>query len=490
MQKVLLLILDGWGYSKKKEGNAIELAKTPFLDRLWTNNPHTLLDAAGTAVGLPPGYMGNSEVGHLTIGAGRILDTDLQKINKAIKNGSFYKNKALLTAVNHVKINKKKLHLMGLLSDAGVHSHLDHLFALLELAKKKNVKEVYVHAFLDGRDTAPKAAAKYIQQLQRKMKQLGVGTLATMMGRFYAMDRDNRWNREHQAYDCMVNRHGRIRDDALKAIKEAYAQGETDEFIKPTILLKRCVVDKDDAIIFFNFRSDRARELTRAFVQGRFNMFKRKKILGLKFVTLTQYDDDVNVPVAFPPVFLKNTLGETISQAGLRQLRIAETEKWAHVTYFFNGLSGRICSREQRIHLQSRLVTTYDKTPLMKVRQITDALLKNKNKFDFFVVNFANGDMVGHTGNIKAAVKAAEAVDQAVGKIIKHFPGIIFITADHGNCEEMLDQWQTTHTINRVPLIVVNKELKLKSGGLSNVAPTILKVMKIKKPKEMEKSLF
>jgi len=490
MQKALLLVLDGWGIRKSKKRNAIAHAKTPVMDKLWKTASHTELKASGPAVGLPKGYMGNSEVGHLTIGTGRIIDTDLLRINRSIKDGSFFRNKVLLKCIDHAKKKKQKLHFMGLLSDSGVHAHINHLFALLELAKKRGVKEVYVHAFLDGRDTAPRAAKKYILMLQKKMKQLGVGEIATMIGRFYAMDRDNRWNREHKAYDCIVNCKGRKRDDPIKALDDAYFWGESDEFFKPTIFSKKCIVDEDDSVVFFNFRSDRARELTRAFVAGKFIKFKRKKIMGLKFVSLTQYEHALKVPVAFPPEFPKNPLGEVISKAGFKQLRLAETEKWAHVTYFFNGLSEKIFPGEDRIHVFSRKVTTYDKTPKMKVTQITSLLLKNINKYNFFVVNFSNADMVGHTGNFKAAVKAVEAVDKSVGKILKKFPGVVFITADHGNCEDMGDGCETCHSVNKVPLIVVGKKLKLKSGGLSNVAPTILKVLGLKKPKEMSKALF
>lgn len=500
MQKVLLLILDGFGIRKEKNKNAVKTAKTPILNHLLKNHPNSCLKASGAAVGLPKGYMGNSEVGHLTIGAGRVVEGDLAKINKAIKNGSFYHNKALLEAVKHVKKNKTKLHLMGLLSDAGVHSHIGHLFALLELAKKNNVEEVYVHAFLDGRDTEPKSAERYLKQLQKKMKLLNIGELATMIGRFYALDRDNRWNRVHKAYDCMVNGVGRKDNsagekneiNALKALKKAYQRGETDEFVTPTIMTGKGLVKKRDAIIFFNFRPDRARELTKAFVLGRFKSFKRKKIIGLKFVSLTQYEKSVKIPVAFPPVFPENTLGEVISRNRLKQLRIAETEKWAHVTYFFNGLCERIFPNESRFHIKSaRNVKTYDKIPAMKVNEITNALLRNTQKYDFFAVNFANGDMVGHTGNFKAAVRAVECVDKAVGKIITKFPGIIFITADHGNCEDMSTGHETSHTTNDVPFIVVNTKRKLKNGSLRDVAPTILQVLGLKKPKEMTgESLF
>ncbi len=491
MPKALLLILDGWGCRDQKERNAIKLAKIPILDTLWKRWPHTTLNASGQAVGLPFGFIGNSEVGHLTLGAGRIMKSDLIRINKAIKNKSFFQNKALLEAVHHCKRHKRALHLMGLLSDAGVHSHIDHVFALLRLAKIYGLSEVYIHIFLDGRDTSPKSAQKYIEKLLRETKRLGVGTIATMMGRYYAMDRDNRWNREHKAYDCMVNCVGRKINDPLKALEFAYAQGETDEFVKPTIVTNKCVVKEHDSVIFFNFRSDRARELTRAFVLGKFNQFTRKKIIDLKFVSLTQYDSLLQIPVAFPPIALRNTLGEAIAEEGLTQMRIAETEKWAHVTYFFNGLCECIFGREKRIHVKSRLVTTYDKTPQMKVKEITDDLLKNKEKADFFVVNFANADMVGHSGNIAKTVTAVEAIDRQIGRIAHEFPGVIFITADHGNCENMTGKWQTSHTLNKVPLIAVNAKGKLKSGGLADVAPTILKVMGIWKPKEMKgKSLL
>ena len=487
MPKVLLLILDGFGYRKQKRGNAFLLAKTPVLNKLWKQHPHTALNASGKAVGLPEGVIGNSEVGHLTLGAGRVLDTDLVRINNAIKNGSFFKNKALLEAINHSKKNKTKLHLMGLLSDTGVHAHINHLFALLELAKRHGIREVYVHVFLDGRDTPPKSAEKYLRQLQSKMNEIGVGQIATMMGRFYAMDRDNRWSREHKAYECMVNCVGRKGiTDPIKALKKAYAKGETDEFIKPTVLTNKCIVEEHDSVIFFNFRSDRARELTRAFVWGKFKEFQRKRIIDLKFVSLIQYDSLVKIPVAFPPILLKKTLGEVVSEKDISQLRLAETEKWAHVTYFFNGLCECIFPHEKRIHIQSvKRVNTYDKIPEMKAEEITNTFLQNISEHDFFILNFANADMVGHTGNLKATIKAVQVLDQEIGRIVKSFPGVIFITADHGNCEEKLGSYVTSHTANKVPLIVVNVKGRLKEGSLADVAPTILKVMGIKKPKEM-----
>ncbi len=480
MQKVLLLILDGWGVRKNIKDNAIKLTKTPNLDRLYQTQPHTTLQAAGTAVGLPPGFIGNSEVGHLTLSAGRIIQSDLTRINKAISNGSFFKNKVLVNALKQAKQANEKVHFMGLLSDAGVHSHLNHLFALLKLAKLINLKDVYVHAFLDGRDTYPKSAEKYIRQLQLEMKRLGVGQLASFMGRYYAMDRDNRWNREHKAYDAMVNCKGRKAHNPILALRQAYQHGETDEFVKPTIFLDKCVVDENDTVIFFNFRSDRARELTRAFVWGQFKSFKRKKIIGLRFISLTQYDSLVKIPVAFPPLVVNQSLGEVISRQKISQLRIAETEKWAHVTYFFNGLCECIFPNEKRIHVPSRKVAYYDKTPAMKVKSITSALLKNVNWHDFFVVNFANGDMVGHTGNLWACRQAVTAVDRAIGMIAKEFPGVIVITADHGKCEDLSRKHVTSHTANKVPLILVNLKVKLHSGGLADVAPTILEIMGIK----------
>ena len=493
--KVLLLILDGWGSRRESRGNAVALAKTPEFDLLWKKYAHALLSASGEAVGLPRDYMGNSEVGHLTIGAGRIVETDFVRIERAIKNGSFFKDTALLEAMNHAKKNKTALHLLGLLSDSGVHAHISHLFALLKMAKMQGLKEVYVHAILDGRDTPPKSAKKYIKMLLDEMKKLGIGKLATMMGRYYAMDRDNRWNREHKAYECMVQCIGRQEKDAFEALDKAYSIGETDEFFEPTLLLNKCSVEEHDSVIFFNFRSDRARELTRAFVLGEFKNFKRKKLIDLKFVTLTQYDSGLKVPVAFGPIAPTMTLGEVVSLHGLRQLRIAETEKWAHVTYFFNGLCECIFPREHRVHIASRRVKTYDTVPQMRVKEITDTLLRDQKAYDFFVVNFANADMVGHTGNVKATIKGVEAIDVELGRIVRGFKGVVFITADHGNCEDMLAECNTCHTTAPVPFVMVDefrksiagktkRGLRL-TGGLQDVAPTVLSVMGIKKPKEM-----
>ena len=496
--KVLLLVLDGWGVRSSKSCNAIKSASTPVLDSLYFNKlpfgknvVHTTLGASGHFVGLPDGVMGNSEVGHLTIGAGRVVDTDLVRINRSISDGSFYSNKALLHALSHAVKRDGKVHLMGLLSDSGVHSSFDHVVALLRLCKKLDIREVYVHAFLDGRDSLPTSGVRYVSRLIAVMKKLGVGRLATMMGRFYAMDRDNRWSREHRAYDCIVNCKGRYRPDPVLALKECYAAGETDEFVKPTLLLSKCVVEEHDSVIFFNFRSDRARELTRAFVSGRFGKFKRRKFVDLCFVTLTQYEQELEtkcgVQVAFPPVVPRGTLGEVVGIAGLHQLRVAETEKWAHVTYFMNGLCECVFTGETRVHIASRKVKTYDITPAMKASVIVDTILKRQTSVDLIIANIANGDMVGHTGNFEAAVMACSEVDRQVGCLVKNFKGIICITSDHGNCENMGGDALTSHTTARVPFIVVGCQgVRLRSdGGLADVAPTVLDLLGLKKPSVM-----
>lgn len=493
--KVLLLVLDGWGVRTSSVSNAISAAKTPVLDSLYRSFAHTTLGASGAFVGLPSGFIGNSEVGHLTIGAGRVVETDLVRINSEIQSGAFFRNKALLHGLLHARTRDGKIHLMGLLSDAGVHSHYDHLIALLKLCKRFGFSEVYVHAFLDGRDTPPKSGIGYVTRLLSDMKKLGVGQLASMMGRYYAMDRDNRWNREHQAYDAMVNCRGRYRADAVSALKEFYVAGETDEFVKPTLLLNRCVVEQHDTVFFFNFRSDRARELTRAFVSGRFGAFTRKKIGDLCFVTLTQYEKDLGVLVAYPPVVPRGSLGEVVGRAGLRQLRVAETEKWSHVTYFMNGLCECRFAKEDRFHIASRKVKTYDIVPQMKAREIVDCVLASQKKYDLIIANIANADMVGHTGNFKASVLACSEVDTQIGRLILGFDGLICITSDHGNCEDMSPAVVTSHTTSRVPFIVVdtrskngvqNMKLVLRTdGGLADVAPTVLSFLGLKKPKVM-----
>lgn len=497
VKPVILLILDGWGLRRSKKGNAIKLAKTPNLDTFWKQYPHAVLKASDVAVGLPQGYFGNSEVGHMTMGAGRIIDTDLLRIDKAIKDKSFFRNKVLLHAMKQVKKNNATLHLLGLLSDKGVHSHVNHLFALLQLAKKNKIKQIHVHAILDGRDTYPKSAKKYLNQLQKKIKQLRVpATIATIMGRFYGMDRDNRWNREHKAYDVLVNQKGKFatNKNAIKVVDDYYKQGITDEFVPPTLLQKVAIQPKD-AVIFFNFRSDRARELTRAFVEGKFQKFKRKKLIDLYFACMTQYDKRIKVPVAFPPQHHKNIFAELVAKKKYKQLHIAETEKYAHVTYFFNVGREKPFPYETRILIPSPKVTTYDKKPEMSAYKITKRVLQemSKKKFRFIVMNFANGDMVGHTGNLNAAKKAAEVVDDCIGRIVQAAQEYtVIITADHGNCEEELGKFQTSHTSNNIPFIILDQSLRLKkTGGLQDVAPTILQMLHIKKPGEMSgKSLL
>ena len=498
-KKVVLIVLDGFGISHHVKGNAVQAAHPLHIQNLIKNYPHTELNASGKYVGLLPGFMGNSEVGHLHLGAGRLVEQDLVRIFNSIKDKSFFKNTVLVNVMNHANKNNKALHLLGLLSDSGVHSHIDHLFALLDTAKKLKVKQVYVHAITDGRDTPPKSAIKYICQLEKKLKQCNKNwKIATVIGRFYAMDRDNRWNRPHRAYDAMVNCKGHYHDCAETAIAEAYKRGETDEFVYPTIVGgKTCNVKPGDSVVFFNFRSDRARELTRAFVQGKFNKFKTKNLVKLNFVCLTQYDPGIKAPVAFPPIVIKNTLGEVISRSYLKQFRLAETEKWAHVTYFFNGLSGKIFKSEYRLLIPSPKVRTYDIVPAMSAKQIMNQALSVLGYYDFVLINFANPDMIGHTGDFNAAVKAIKAVDEFVGKIVSSALNkdyAIIITADHGNAEEMTysdGSICTSHTTNKVPLIIVSqpsvKLKKIKNAGLYNVAPTILKLMNIPKPAEMNK---
>jgi len=495
MKKVLLAVLDGWGIGKPSKGNAIFLAEPLHMRDYWRHYPHAELNASGEYVGLVKGNMGNSEVGHLHLGAGRLVRQDLVRINNSIKDKSFFHNPVLVKAMKH----SKTLHLLGLISDAGVHSHLNHLFALLDMAKQHNVKQVYVHAITDGRDTLPKSAHTFIERIEKKLFECNPHwKIATVIGRYYAMDRDNRWHREHKAYDAMVNCKGYHYSTADEAVHAAYSRGEGDEFIKPSIAGgKVCNVKEGDSVIFFNFRSDRAREITRAFVQGKFNKFKRKKLFNLNFACLTQYDPEIKAPVAFPPEILKDTLGEVIAKKGFRQFRLAETEKWAHVTYFFNGLSGKIFSKEERLLIPSPKVKTYDTVPEMSAYKVADAAKKalSSKKYSFVLVNFANPDMVGHTGMIPETIKAIRAADECLGKIVetarKNGYSVI-ITADHGNAEQKRysdGSICTAHTTNRVPLIIIDddvKELKrVQSAGLYNVAPTILKLLGIKQPKEM-----
>ncbi|KPQ44636.1 MAG: phosphoglyceromutase [Candidatus Methanoperedens nitroreducens] len=492
---VLLMILDGFGLSEKKEGNAIAAAKKPNIDRLFSTYPHSTLQASGMSVGLPVGQMGNSEVGHLNIGAGRIVYQDLTRITKSIKEGNFFSNSILIDAIENVKIKGSSLHLMGLLSDGGVHSHNTHLYALLKLAKKHGIRNVFIHAFLDGRDVPPRSAFSYIADAEKRMKELG-GEFATISGRYFAMDRDKRWDRVEKAYDVMTGI-GETARSASQAVEKAYERGENDEFVTPTIILKNnepvSVISNKDSVIFFNFRSDRAREITRAFIDDDFSGFKRKIFPHTHFVCLTQYDETFKVPVAFPPDPLKNILADILSYHNLKQLRIAETEKYAHVTFFFNGGRETPVVGEERILVPSPKVATYDHIPEMSAYPVTDEVVKavSSGKFDIIILNYANLDMVGHTGIFEAAVKATEAVDKCAGKVfeaVSSAGGLLILTADHGNAEQMLDETggiHTAHTCNPVPFLFCDAGVKLRDGILADIAPTLLEVLGIEKPKEM-----
>ncbi len=503
MKPVILIVLDGWGINPRKDGNAQLLAKTPFIDRIFNEYPHTKISTSGLLVGLPEGQMGNSEVGHLTMGAGRIVYQELTRIDREIETGEFYKNKTLLESLSAVKKGKGALHLMGLLSDGGVHSHMNHLFALIEMAKRNGVKDLFIHAFLDGRDTPPTSGKSYIENLQAYLDKTGIGRIATIAGRYYAMDRDNRWERVERAYRTLVAGDGRWSQVPIEAVSDAYRKGETDEFILPTVITDNnkpvAFVKDGDGIIFFNFRADRARELTRAFIEGDFKGFTRRMKPKLSsYVCLTEYDATLNLPVAFSPQSLKNIIAEVLSKKGIRQLRIAETEKYAHVTFFFNGGMEKPFPLEERVLIPSpKEVPTYDKKPEMSAYLVTDELAKRltSGDYQFILANYANGDMVGHTGVMDAAVKACEVIDECLDRVVslaRESGWITLITSDHGNIEQMKDYATndpyTAHTTNRVPFVLIDDERKnisLIEGGLSDVAPTILNLMDIKKPDEM-----
>jgi len=493
---ILLMILDGYGLSDTKEGNAILSAKTPNLDRLFSTYPHSILEASGMSVGLPEGQMGNSEVGHLNIGAGRIVYQDLTRITKSIRDGDFSRNVTLIRAIENAKKKDSSLHLMGLLSDGGVHSHNTHLYALLELAKKHGLSKVFVHAFLDGRDVPPKSAISYIADAEQKMKELG-GKFASISGRYFAMDRDKRWDRVEKAYDAMTMGAGAVAESAAVAVQNAYERGETDEFVIPTIITgnnkKSPLISNNDSVIFFNFRSDRAREITRALTNDNFNDFKRKIYPHTHFVCMTQYDETFNLPVAYPSESLKNMLADILSKGHQRQLRIAETEKYAHVTFFFNGGREEPVKGEERILVPSPKVATYDMQPEMSAYPVTDEVEKavSSGKYDVIILNYANLDMVGHTGVFNAAVSAVEAIDNCVGRVekaVRTAGGLLIVTADHGNAEQMLDGSggiQTAHTCDPVPFLFCDTGVRLRNGILADIAPTLLEIMGIEKPKEM-----
>ncbi len=489
-----LMILDGYGIAPRDNKNAIHIAETPVMDKLMKEYPNTMLSASGMDVGLPDGQMGNSEVGHTNIGAGRIVYQELTRITKSINDKDFFENETLIAAMNNCITNSSKLHLAGLLSNGGVHSHNTHLYALVEMAKLKGIKEVYVHCFLDGRDVPPNSGIDFVKDLQTKLDEIGVGKIATVMGRYYAMDRDNRWERVEKAYNAMAFGEGKFADTAAEAVSLSYSEEVYDEFVEPTVITKGATVDTNDSVVFFNFRPDRAREITRCFVDDEFSGFDRKKYSKVYYVCMTQYDATMpNVEVAFKPQTLNNTLGEILSNKGLSQLRIAETEKYAHVTFFFNGGVEQVYDGEDRALINSPKVATYDLKPEMSAYEVTDEVLKriNSDKYDVIILNFANCDMVGHTGVMEAAVKAVEAVDSCVGKVvnaIKEKGGITLITADHGNADCMIDTDGgpfTAHTTNKVPFIVIGKDCKLASGKLADIAPTMLDILGIEIPEEI-----
>lgn len=497
MRPIAIIIMDGFGISPTQEGNAIANARKPNLERLWKQYPTTTLKASGLAVGLPRGQMGNSEVGHLNLGGGRIVYQDLTRISLAVEKGTFASNPVLHEAMNLARKGGSKLHLIGLLSDGGVHSHITHLYALLEMARSMDLSRVFVHAILDGRDVPPRSALGYFRDLEEKFSQTGTGSTATVSGRYYTMDRDRRWERVEKAYRCLVYGEGLRADSAEEAVRKGYDRGENDEFIMPTVVDDKGMVDDGDSIIFFNFRPDRAREITRAFVDKDFQEFATKPI-RVHYTCMTQYDATLNAPVAYPAENLIDTLGEVVSRAGLKQLRIAETEKYAHVTYFFNGGKEEVNPGEDRVLIPSPKVATYDLQPQMSAYEVRDELLArlDSGRYDLVVLNFANPDMVGHTGIFEAAVKAVEVVDGCVGEIVNRIlslGGAVLLTADHGNAEKMQDsdtgQPHTAHTTNPVPFTLITSDRKSyclrEDGILADVAPTALELMHIPQPEAM-----
>ena len=498
----VLVILDGWGLAEGAKGNAISQAHKPNYDHLLAHYSHTILESSGESVGLPEGQMGNSEVGHLNIGAGRVVYQELTRINKAVREGTIKTNAVILESMQYAKNNGKALHLMGLLSDGGVHSHINHLLALLSMAKEMGLEKVYIHAFLDGRDVPPANAMDYILLLEEKLQELAVGRIATVTGRYYAMDRDNRWERTAVAYQALVNGEGLKATMARMAVEQSYDKRVTDGFVEPTVLIDEAgnpvgKIEPEDAVIFYNFRADRARQLTRAFVDRDFNGFVRENgCLDVRFVCMTQYDAELAASVAFIPQNLENTLGEVLSGAHMKQLRIAETEKYAHVTFFFNGGVEEANKGEDRILIPSPQVATYNLLPEMSAYQVTDAVTEKilGKEYDFILVNYANPDMVAHTGYLEAAIRAIEVVDECLGSIfnaVEEVGGSLIITSDHGNAETMEDEEgkpQTAHSAKPVPLILADGALKgieLKAGSLRDIAPTVLALLGLDKPDEM-----
>ena len=495
-KKAVLIILDGYGLAAPTAGNAIAQAKKPNLDRLFSQNPSSKLSASGLDVGLPQGQMGNSEVGHTNIGAGRVVFQILPKMSQEIENGKFFQNPVYIKAMEDAKANHKALHILGLMSTGGVHSHLSHVFGILDMAKQRGVEKVYVHCFLDGRDVAPKSGAGFIKQLKEKCEELGNARIATVQGRFYGMDRDKRWERVEQGYNAIVCGEGIADADPVHAIEESYAQEVTDEFVKPVVCCSEGVINQGDSVIFMNFRPDRAREMTWALNLPDFDGFQRKKtVYPLSYVCTAQYDETLPLPIAYPPEVIENTLGDYISAHGLKQFRVAETEKYAHVTFFFNGGVEKQTEGEERCLVPSpKEFATYDLVPEMSARKVADKCVEAiaSDKYDLVVCNFANCDMVGHTGVMDAAVKAVETVDECMGRIMeetaKHPDTVLVVTADHGNADCMFDEngkVNTAHTTNKVPFTVCMPGISLKDGKLADIAPTILEIMGLKQPEEM-----
>jgi len=495
---VALIILDGWGYSEDPEDNAILNARTPNMDKLWKEDCHSLISGSGVDVGLPEGQMGNSEVGHLNLGAGRVVDQEFSRISKAITEGEFQKNSVLVSALDKAKSNRSAVHIMGLLSPGGVHSHEQHIQAMIEMAAASGIDKIYLHAFLDGRDTPPRSAAASIEGTEQVFKNVGVGRIASLVGRYYAMDRDNRWERVERAYDMLTNQSADYSAvSAKRGLEAAYLRDENDEFVSPTLIGDKVAITDGDAVIFMNFRADRAREISRAFVEQQFLGFERKQHPTVAdYVMLTSYADDIEAPVAYPKLMLKNVLGEFLQDNNRKQLRIAETEKYAHVTFFFSGGIETPYEGEERILIPSPDVATYDLQPEMNAPLLTEKLIAaiESDKYDLIICNFANPDMVGHTGNYGAAVKAIEALDHCIGDIIKALDSVkgeCIITADHGNAEKMTDnisgQAHTAHTSDPVPFIYHGRKasMKIKDGILSDIAPTLLYLMGLSAPCEM-----
>ncbi len=496
MKPIVLCILDGVGVRKQKKGNAFLNALTPNFDYLINTYPNCLLNASGEEVGLPKNQMGNSEVGHLNIGAGRVVYQPLPYLNDKIKNKDFFNNEVIIDTINHCHKYKSSLHFLGLLSDGGIHSHIDHLLALIDLAKEQNINKLYLHLFLDGRDTLPNIGERFLKIIEKKLDEVQIGKIATVSGRFYAMDRDNRWDRTKLSYDTIVFGNGEQYNSIGDLISSNLKRNLTDEFVRPALLNKDGIIHDNDGLIVFNFRPDRLRQLFKAITNNNFNEFKIRKFKNIKVTTMFPVSEEVCSKNAFELKKLKNTLGEYLSLNDLRQLRIAETEKYAHVTYFFDGGIEKNLKNCKKILIPSPQVLTYDLKPEMSAFKITKTLLNELNDYDFIVVNYANGDMVGHTGNFSAAIEAVEAVDYCLGRLyekVNKLKGTLIVTADHGNCEYMIDEFDnviTSHTTNKVNFIVTNKKINLNNGSLKNIAPTILELLKFEKPKEMDNSLI